>query len=190
MNKKYIKRINEAARRLENAGFAEDSAWYKKLKKFWQEAETNDLFTKGKKPRLSTQADEKRLIELMNELDKNRGSRNVGQVRKSFKKGFETFKNNKAALQEARRRGIEITEDVYRKAKKAMANLTEDEKDKFGSDIFIIATSDLVEGIISDMELNDIFQRIGEMNKFEDEISDYLGEYGSIKNLIEDMEEW
>ena len=112
MNKKYIKRINEAARRLENAGFAEDSAWYKKLKKFWQEAETNDLFTKGKKPRLSTQADEKRLIELMNELDKNRGSRNVGQVRKSFKKGFETFKNNKAALQEARRRGIEITEDV------------------------------------------------------------------------------
>lgn len=190
MDKKYIKRINEAARRLENAGLATESRWYRNLKKFWEEADTADLFTGGKKPRLSTVADEKRLVELMNDLDRYKGSRNVGQVKKSFKKGFETFKKNKAAQAEAKRRGVEITEDTYSKARKAMANLTEDQKEKFGSDIFIIGTMDLEDGFIDDTQLSEIFQRIGEEDAFEDEIKDYLDEYGSLENLIETMEEW
>lgn len=190
MDKKYIKRINEAARRLENSGLADESRWYRKLKDFWQEVETTDLFTGGKKPRLSTVADEKRLIELMNELDRYKGSRYVGQVRKSFKKGFETFKKNKSVQAEAKRRGVEVTEDVYSKARKAMANLTADEKEKFGSDIFIIATMDLEDGFIDDTKLSEIFQRIGEESAFEDEIKGYLKEYGSLENLIETMEEW
>lgn len=190
MNKKYIKRINEAARRLENAGLANESRWYRNLKKAWEEVTTTDLFTGGKKPRLSTVADEARLIELMNELDRYRGSRNVGQVRKSFKKGFETFKKNKAVQAEAKRRGVDITEDVYSKARKAMGNLTEDEKEKFGSDIFIIATMDLEDGFIDDTQLSEIFQRVGEMTTFENEIKGYLKEYGSLKNLIGTMEEW
>lgn len=190
MDKKYIKRINEAARRLENAGLAEESRWYRTFKNFWQEVETTDLFTGGKKPRLSTVADEKRLIELINELDRYTGSRYVGQVKKSFKKGFEKFKQNKAAQAEAKRRGVEITEDVYRKARKAMSNLTEDEKEKFGSDIFIIATVELEDGTIDDSQISEIFQRVGEMTTFEDEIKNYLDEYGSLENLIETMEEW
>lgn len=190
MDKKYIKRINEAARRLENSGLADESRWYKKLKSFWQEADTTDLFTGGKKPRLSTVADEKRLVELINNLDRYTGSRYVGQVKKSFKKGFETFKKNKSAQAEAKRRGVEITEDVYRKARKAMANLTEDEKEKFGSDIFIIGTMDLEEGIIDDTQISEIFQRVGEMTTFENEIADYLSEYGSLENLMNTMEKW
>lgn len=190
MDKKYIKRINEAARRLENSGLASESRWYRNFKKAWQEVTTTDLFTGGKKPRLSTVADEARLIDLINSLDKYRGSRNVGDVRKSFKKGFETFKRNKSAQAEAKRRGVEITEDTYRKARKAMANLTEDEKEKFGSDVFIIATVELEDGTIDDSQISEIFQRIGEMTTFEDEIKKYLDEYGSLENLIDTMEDW
>lgn len=188
MNKKYIKRINEAARRLENSGLATESRWYRNFKKMSEEVTTADLFTSGNKPRLSTVADETRLVELMNELDKYKGSRNVRQVRKSFKKGFETFKKNKAAQAEAKRRGVNITEDVYKKARKAMSNLTEDEKEKFGSDIFIIATVELEDGTIDGSQISEIFQRIGEMTQFEDEIKSYLDEYGSLENLIATME--
>ena len=71
-----------------------------------------------------------------------------------------------------------------------MANLTEDEKEKFGSDIFIIGTMDLEEGIIDDTQISEIFQRVGEMTTFENEIADYLSEYGSLENLMNTMEKW
>lgn len=190
MDKNLIKRINEAARRLENASLTEESAWYRKFKKAWEETSTVNAFTKGKKPRLSTIADDKLLSDVVSELNKYNKTKNVGQVRKSLHKGFETFKSNKAAQAEAKRRGIEITEDTYRKARKAMSNLIEDQKEKFGSDIFIIATMDLEEGYIDDTEISEIFQRIGEQTKFDDEIKKYLGEYGSIEKLIDGMESW
>ena len=71
-----------------------------------------------------------------------------------------------------------------------MANLTEDQKEKFGSDIFIIGTMDLEDGVIDDTKLSEIFQRISEEESFEDEIKDYLDEYGSLEDLIDTMETW
>ena len=190
MDKKFIKRINESARRLENAGLTEESKWYRRFKRAWEETSTVNAFTKGKKPRLSTIADDKLLTDVVSDLNKYNKTKNVGQVRKSLHKGFETFKSNKAAQAEAKRRGIEITEDTYRKARKAMSNLIEDQKEKFGSDIFIIATMDLEDGYIDDTEISEIFQRIGEQTQFDDEIKEYLGKYGSVKNLIDTMESW
>lgn len=151
---KMVKTINDRLYKLEKAGLEEDSKLYRNLKKYseTQSGENGIFNVKDDKVRISsnlnrfgeTNAEKYQNIKFIQGYLSSETS-TVGGTNRAFKKAFKSFKENPKFLKYENTKNMTLKDyknlwKIYRN------NVSEDAKDKLGSDVVVNAVkSDLYE---------------------------------------------